>query len=105
MSTTKDARVDFRLSEDLKSRFEAAAEYEGKNLSDFAVDALMRRTREIQAEHERTLIANRDREAFLAIMDNEEPSEALRRSAEKYKSLVEAGGLHVGDRAAAGSSR
>ena len=97
---SKTARIDFRLPEELKRRFELAASYVGKTLSDFAVDALMRRAREVQEEHERTVISSRDREVFVAILDNEEPSDALRRSAEKYKSLVASGGLHVGDRTA-----
>lgn len=98
----KDARIDVRVSEDLKRESEWAADLEGQSLTRFVEEAIRRRIREIREQRERTVLSERDREAFLAILDNEEPSEALRKSARKYKSLVESGDLRVGDRAIQG---
>ena len=94
----KDARIDFRVSEALKKEFEWAADCAGQSLTRFAEDAITRRVREIREERERSIISERDREIFLAILENREPSEALRRSAKKYKDLVESGVVDVGDR-------
>jgi uncharacterized protein (DUF1778 family) len=95
----KEARIDLRVSEELKKESEWAAGCEGQSLTRFVEEALRRRIREIREERERTILSERDREVFLAILDNEEPRDALRRSARKYRALVASGKLRVGNRA------
>ena len=96
----KEARIDLRVSDQLKAETEWAAVYEGQTLTNFVIEAIKRRIRELRDEYETTIISERDREAFLAILDNEDPSEALRTTARKYKELIESGELHVGHRGA-----
>lgn len=98
----KVARIDLRVSADLKAESERAAACEGETLTRFVEDAIRRRIREVRQRRERTLLSARDQDVFLSILDQEEPSEALRRSARKYRDLIDSGDLHVGDRAVPG---
>ena len=95
----RDARIDLRISEEFKRESEWAAECEGKTLTRFVEEAIRRRIREVREERDRTLLSERDREVFLAILDNEEPSDALRKFARRYRDAIDSGELHVGDRA------
>lgn len=81
-----DARLDFRLSSELKDLIAEAAVLTGQSLSDFAVSTLAETARQIVAQHRTTVLTNRDRDAFLAILDaDQEPNEALRDAAKRYK--------------------
>ncbi len=84
-TSTLDARMDFRLPNQAKELIEQAASLTGQSLSDFAVSTLLERARQIlQQESVRTL-SRRDAERFLAMLDEAEPNEALRKAAERYK--------------------
>lgn len=88
MSTVKnDARLNFRLPEDLKATIEKAAAQLGQSVSDFAVSTLVRTAREVIREHDVTELSNRDRDVFVSILDDPDatPSEALVSAAERYK--------------------
>ena len=100
MGSTKDARIDVRLSEDLKRVFEEAAAYMGQSLSEFVLSTVLRRAQEVQEQQERTVLSTRDRACFLAAMEEALPSRGLLRSAERYKQLFSEGGPHVDDRVA-----
>ena len=95
----KEARIDLRVSAEFKTESEWAAKCDGQSLTLFVKEAIRRRVREVREERERTILSERDRDIFLAILNNEEPSEALRKYARKYKDAVESGELHVGGRA------
>ena len=100
MGATKDARIDVRLSEDLKRVFEEAAAYMGQSLSEFVVSTVLNRAQEVQEQQARTVLSTRDRARFLAALEEALPSRALLRSAERYKQLVREGGPDVDDRVA-----
>ena len=88
MSTVKnDARLNFRLPEELKATIEKAAARLGQSVSDFAVSTLVRTAREVIREHDVTELSNRDRDVFVAILDDADarPNEALASAAERYK--------------------
>lgn len=105
MAAARDARIDVRLPEDLKQSFEIAAAYLGQSLSEFVISTVRVRALEVQSQRDKTLLTNRDRALFLAALDETNPSEALLRSARKYKQLVEEGGPDVDDRVADSSPR
>ena len=91
MSTVKnDARLNFRLPEELKATIEKAAARLGQSVSDFAVSTLVRTAREVIREHDVTELSNRDRDVFVAILDDAEarPNEALASAAERYKKEI-----------------
>ena len=66
---------------------EQAAALTGQTLSDFAVSTLVRTARSIIEEHDRTVLSHRDRDRFLALLDDADacPNEALAGAARKYK--------------------
>lgn len=82
-----DARLDFRLPGELKQIIEQAAAYSGQTIDEFAVSALVRTAHEVIQQHDRTELSIRDRQVFLAMLDDldAEPNEALRAAAEQYK--------------------
>lgn len=88
MSTVKnDARLNFRLPEELKATIEKAAARLGQSVSDFAVSTLVREAREVIREHDVTELSNRDRDIFVSVLDDAEarPNAALAAAADRYK--------------------
>ncbi len=91
MSTAKsDARINFRLSNELKQTIEDAAAEMGQSVSDFAVSTLVQTARKILHEQQVTRLSDRDRQHFLAMLDGEasEPNKALVNAAKRYKKQV-----------------
>jgi uncharacterized protein (DUF1778 family) len=81
-----DARLDFRLSCELKELIERAALLRGQSVTEFATATLAEKAQGVvQADSVRTL-TRRDAEAFLAMLDNPPPpNEALKRAAKRFK--------------------
>ena len=91
MPTAKsDARINFRLSSELKQTIEDAAAEMGQSISDFAVSTLVQTARKILREQQVTRVSKRDRELFAAMLDDEssKPNEALVKAAKRYKKQV-----------------
>jgi uncharacterized protein (DUF1778 family) len=85
----KDARMDFRLRPDLKDRIEKAASISGKSVTDFAVSTLLETADEILERYHVAELSNRDRDLFLAILDQDtRPNEKLLRAAQTHKKLI-----------------
>lgn len=86
-SAPSDARINFRLPADLKATVEEAAALAGQTISDFAITALTNSARQVIAEHDQTLLNNRQRDAFIALLDqkNARPNKALAAAARRYK--------------------
>ena len=82
-----DARLNFRLSAELKETIEEAAAQLGQTVSDFAVSTLATTARQVLQEHQVTRLSQRDRDAFIALLDDAEshPNNALRAAAKRYK--------------------
>jgi len=89
MSTNSrsDARLNFRLPTDVKSVIEQAAGYLGQSVSEFAVSTLVRSAHDVIEQHDRTELSKKDRDTFLAMLDDVDavPNDGLARAAEKYK--------------------
>ncbi|MHB1155298.1 MAG: type II toxin-antitoxin system TacA family antitoxin [Phycisphaerales bacterium] len=84
-STTRNARLDFRLSRKHKRIIEQAATATGQSLSDFAVAHLVQAAQRAIDEATVTRLSNRDRDAFLKLLDsNTKPNKALRAAAARY---------------------
>jgi uncharacterized protein (DUF1778 family) len=82
-----EARLNFRLPAEIKVAIEQAAAATGQTVSDFAVSTLARAAREVIREQEITVLTDRDRDRFLAMLDdpNLRPNEALKKAAARYK--------------------
>lgn len=91
MSTPpSDARLNFRLSADLKHTIEEAAAQLGQTVSDFAVGTLVQTARRVIQERNVTIVSQRDREALLRILDDDsaKPNKALADAAKRYKRKI-----------------
>jgi uncharacterized protein (DUF1778 family) len=84
-----DARLNFRLPMELKQTIEEAAARLGQSVSDFAVSTLVRTAREVIEQENITKLSNRDRDIFIAMLDdkNASPNKALMAAARRYKKL------------------
>ena len=82
-----EARLNFRLSAESKRTIEEAAALTGQTLSDFAISALLETARGVVQEHDKTVLTRRDRDAFLALLDQTDakPNKALAAAARGYK--------------------
>ncbi len=83
----RDARLNFRLPTDLKEVIEEAAATLGQSVSDFAVSTLVRQARTIIEQRNVTVLGDRDRDRFIALLDDAEarPNPALLKAAKRYK--------------------
>jgi uncharacterized protein (DUF1778 family) len=82
-----DARLNFRLPAELKETIEQAAARLGQSVSDFAVSTLVRTARTVIEQENETRLSNRDRDLFLALLDQKDlrPTKALAAAVRKYK--------------------
>jgi uncharacterized protein (DUF1778 family) len=80
------ARINFRLTYEMKEMVERAAIASGQSLTDFAIQTLVARASEVLHHQQVRTLSDRDRDLFLALLDSdEEPNEALKKAAEDYK--------------------
>lgn len=85
-TTTRKARLDFRLSDDQKRMIEQAATATGQSVSDFAIANLVQAARRTIDEVTVTRLSMRDRDIFLNLIASEaEPNKALKVAADHYK--------------------
>jgi len=89
-TTNSDARINFRLSSELKKTIEDAAAEMGQSISDFAISTLVRTARKILHDQQVTRLSERDRQQFVAMLDDESsnPNDALVKAAKRYKKQV-----------------
>lgn len=82
----KDARFNTRMSKDQKAFFERAAILGGyRSLTDFVMEAVQEKAKEIIAEREAFLSSQQDNEIFFdAIFNPKSPNEALAKAAKIY---------------------
>lgn len=82
-----DARLNFRLSADLKAVIEDAATTLGQSVSDFAVSTLVQSARSVLQQRSATELTARDRDLFVALLDDAraKPNKALADAARRYK--------------------
>lgn len=81
----KSERLEVRVSREHKQLLERAAAVTGQGLSAFAVSNLVERAREVLDQHERTTLTLRDRGRFLEILEESEPTEALRTAVRRHR--------------------
>ena len=91
MSTTarNDARINVRLSSELKQTIEHAAAALGQTVSEFAVSTVVREARQVLHDAQITKLSNRDRDRFLKALDSADsrPNAALKAAARRYGKL------------------
>lgn len=92
MSSTnaKEARINFRLPNDLKEVIEEAATAMGQSVSDFAISTLVKTSQAVLQQNQTTVLSNRDRKSFMALLDDSDarPNRALTEAAKRYKKRI-----------------
>ena len=84
-ATAQDKRLDVRLAADHKNLIEQAASLRGQSVSAFAVSTLVAEAGRIVEESTVLRLSNRDRDAFLAALENPPaPSARLRKAAKLH---------------------
>ncbi|MBF0436598.1 MAG: DUF1778 domain-containing protein [Magnetococcales bacterium] len=85
IATSRNERIDLRVTTELKSILVRAASLAGMSVSSFLVSAASDRAREILAEHEKITLTPQDWQVFLAALDRDDPpSPRLREAAQNY---------------------
>ena len=86
-TVSNEARLNFRLPSDIKVVIEQAAAATGQSVSDFAISTLAKAAREVVRDGQVTELTNRDRDRFLALLDDRQmkPNAALKKAAARYK--------------------
>lgn len=88
MASSKSvARLNIRLSPEIKATIEEAAAQMGQTVSDFATASLLQAARTAIHEQNVTRLTARDRERFAELLEDEsrKPNAALVRAARRYK--------------------
>ncbi len=85
-STARNARLDFRLSEEQKRMIEQAATATGQSVSDFAVANLVQAARRTIDQATVTRLSIRDRDTFVKLIASDpKPNKALKAAARRYR--------------------
>ena len=89
-TNTKDERLDLRLPAQLKRTIERAAALSGQTVTTFILGTTVRRARRVIREANVIELSDRDRDRFLAALDNTDarPNAALLRAAERHKAAT-----------------
>ena len=84
-SSTQSMRLDVRLAPEHKDLIERAATLLGQTTSAFTVSTLVREAEEVTRRFGTLQLTNRDRDAFLAALDNPpQPNSKLRKAAKRH---------------------
>lgn len=87
--TPQAARLNFRLPPEIKEKIENAAIVSGVTVTDFAITALANTAQAVLEKHQTTILSDRDRDIFLAMLENPpEPNEALKKAVKEYKKRI-----------------
>jgi uncharacterized protein (DUF1778 family) len=78
-------RLEIRLKPDAKDLIQQAAELRNQTVTQFVLATLSEEAGKVVAEHQQTVLTDRDRDAFLKLLDAPpKPNKALRKAAERY---------------------
>lgn len=84
-NSTKDERIDVRVSAEFKALFARAAALSGMSLSSFVLEAARTQAIRLIDEHERVLLNDEARDQFMALLASPPaPNKALRAAAKKH---------------------
>ncbi len=84
--TTRDARLEARVSAAQKTLLQQAAALSGRTLSEFVVASAQEAARRVLAEHESIQLSRDEQLAFVqALLSSDEPNPRLARAAKAYR--------------------
>lgn len=84
--STKDSRIDLRVTQEQKELLEHAASLKGVSLSAYTLFHVLPAAKQEVDAHERLVLSNRDRDLFMSVMENPpELKGKLKSAIHKYK--------------------
>jgi len=83
--TMKAERLEMRVTAENRRLIEKAAAVSGQAVTAFAVSHLVAKAKDVLSSHEVTTLSAVDREAFLRILDEDEPVSALVEAVRRHK--------------------
>ena len=88
-SSRATARLEARVSPEIKQLCQKAAAIAGVTLTDFLVLSVQKEASKVIEQHQRLKLSTEDSEAFVqALMNPVKPNENLRLAASRYKDLL-----------------
>jgi uncharacterized protein (DUF1778 family) len=94
ITRSRQARIDFRTTPEVKSLIERAAAINGKSVSEFISSTVSATSREIIQQNELRVLTDRDRDILLSLLDAPAaPNGALRSAASSFHKAVSDGAL------------
>ena len=82
-------RLEIRLKQDAKELIVQAAELRNQSISQFVLDTLSEEASKVVEAHQKTVLSDRDRDAFMKLLDNPPgPNNALRNAAKQYRKRI-----------------
>lgn len=88
-STGKTERISLRVDKHVKKSLEHASTILGTSVTDLVVQASMMRALKVIEQRNAVTLSDRDRDAFLELIKNDTPNDALREASEARKNLIE----------------
>jgi uncharacterized protein (DUF1778 family) len=87
--SSKNARLEARVTQEQKELIERAASYEGRSVSDFVVATVQEAAIAVIQEHELLRLSKSQSRAFVeTLLKPPEPNDALRQAAQQYRDDV-----------------
>jgi len=87
--SSKNARIEARLTAEQKSLIEQAAAYEGRSISDFVIASVQKAAKSVIESHQLIqLTATQSAKLFELLEKQEKPNRALRNAVRDYKVSV-----------------
>ena len=88
-SSKSAARLEARVSPEIKELCQKAAAIAGVTLTDFLVLSVQKEASKVIEQHQRLKLTTEDSEAFIqALMNPGKPNEALRSAASRYQDVM-----------------
>lgn len=86
---SKSQRIEARITPDGLAMVRRAAEIEGRSISDFVLQSIQEKARQVIDDTEVVRLAMEDQRVFLeALLNPPEPNEALKRAERRYREMT-----------------
>lgn len=85
---TKDTSINIRATSEAKQQIDRAASLLGTDRTNFILQTVMERALEVIEKHKTVTLSDRDRDAFLDLLEEETPNENLQDAARARQELL-----------------
>jgi uncharacterized protein (DUF1778 family) len=83
------ARLEARISPEIKALLQKAADLEGRTLTDFVVASVQAEAYRVIEQHQLLKLSIEDSEAFVdALLNPPKPNDAMKAAAKRYKQVM-----------------